>query len=50
MQKYRQYVRRVDAEFLFGLGEACIMSYAGGDIIIVGASDRENNKNILAEK
>ena len=36
--------------FLFGLGEACIMSYAGGDIIIVGASDRENNKNILAEK
>ena len=36
--------------FMFSLDEACIMADAGGNIIIIGADDREKYKKILADR
>ena len=35
--------------FVSGLDEACIMADAGGNIIIIGATDRKKNEHILAD-
>ena len=36
--------------FVLSIDEACIMEDAGGNIIIIGAADRKNHKNILADR
>ena len=36
--------------FVLGLDEACIMADAGGNIKIIGASDKKKHEKILADR
>ena len=50
MQKNGKKFGELMLHFMFILDEACIMKDVGINIITIGADDRKNHENILADR